>query len=211
MMLGAGVAIMVKPSKKRRPLTPGRISVLVREVERKSSTGGTGQTIIKMRQTPIARLVDERKIGPEEFQAAQDLTTGFMSLAGHLLLRPGSLERVDRSHAGSAEAPAVVDAQRRYRAFANHWSKLAKRGDRTLEIMIAVVIDERPLSVIEADIGLRHGVAKKALVRGLRDYAVRAGWVKGKVAQQWMDDAGATFATVHPALSLAIAAARAED
>ena len=51
-----------------------------------------------------------------------------------------------------------------------------------LEVIIAAVVDERPISVIAADIG-RSGrgykIVKNGIVCGLRDYAARAGWITG--------------------------------
>ena len=85
---------------------------------------------------------------------------------------------------------------------------MAKRGDKTLAILIDAVVDEWPLYVIEDKHGCRHGIARKAVVRGLRDYAARAGWVDATTRAQWLADAGNTFHTQHPALSLAITAAK---
>ncbi len=114
----------------------------------------------------------------EELQAVHDITTAFHSLTGALWLRPLMMERQDRGPGGN-EPAAIVDAQRRYRVWADHWSRQRKRGDHTLRIVIAVVIDEWPLRIVEEDIiGLRHGAAKAALIGGLRDYAERAGWLK---------------------------------
>lgn len=195
---------------KKVPTLDRAMKRLVRQTELDSKTGGTGQTIIKLIAKPIAMLVERKLIGPEEFQAARDITTAFMSMAGALLVRPLSMERIDRGQSGN-EPAAVVDAQRRYRAWADHWSMKAKRGDPTMEITIAAVIDERPFHIIEADVGLRHGVAKKTLIRALRDYAARAGWVKGKLADLWRAEAGSTFKSWHPELVAAIARAQRID
>ena len=85
---------------------------------------------------------------------------------------------------------------------------MAKRGDKTLAILIDGVVDEWPLYVIEDRHGLRHGIARKAIVRGLRDYAARAGWVDATTRAQWLADAGTTFAPQQRTLALAIAAAK---
>lgn len=195
-------------AKQKSRLTVGRIKQIVRETERKSTTGATGYTTLKLASKPIRRLLDDHAIGPDEFQAVQDIETAFFSISGAVMIKPLSMERQDPSY-GGYEPGKVIDAQRRYRAWANHWSDLAKKGDRTLEIVIAAVIDERPFYLIEEDIGLRHGLARKATIRGLRDYAARAGWVKGAQAIRWKSEALNTFRDRSSGLSLAVARARA--
>jgi hypothetical protein len=66
------------------------------------------------------------------------------------------------------------------------------------EIVIAAVIDERALHGIEADLGIRHGVAARVVIAGLRDYAARAGWADRRTAQAWFDAAETMF-TLRPA------------
>lgn len=200
-MLGAQVA-------RGRPIQPTASGMkrLVRQAELKSGTGATGFTLLKMASKPIARLIETRQIGPEELQAATDISVAFTALTGALWVKPQSMEKQDKGHGGN-EPAALVDAQVRYRHWAQHWSMLAKRGDKTLEIIIAAVIDERGFDVIEGDIGLRHGTAKKAVIRGLRDYAVRAGWVRGRLGEQWKAEAGMTFKAWHPNLIAAVARA----
>src|SRR6185437_4357080 len=95
-----------------------------------------------------------------------------------LMIRPLSMERSDRS-ASPAEPVAILDAVARYREWSRVWSVRAKRGDPTLEIVVAVVIDERPLRELDSDLRLRNGAASRALIAGLRDYAARAGWISG--------------------------------
>lgn len=202
-----GVIGMSRAMAKKVQTVERAMKRLVRQTELDSKTGGTGQTILRMTAKPLARLIEQKKIGPEELQAAGDISTAFMSMAGGLLIKPLGMERVDRGQSGH-EPAAIVDAQRRYRNWADHWSMKAKRGDPTLEIAIAAVIDERPFHVIEADIGLRHGTAKKTLIRALRDYAARAGWVKGRLADLWRAEAGSTFKAWHPELIAAVARAK---
>lgn len=187
--------------------TVGRMAKLVRDTERASPTGATGQTILKLTAKPVARLIEEGRIGPVELTAAQDLTAAYMAITGHLWLRAITMERI-AAHTSDYEPARILDAQRRYRAWADHWSMLAKRGDKTLAIIISAVIDEHPLYLIEDDLNLRHGTARKALVRGLRDYAARAGWVDPTTRAQWLADAGNTFNTQDRLLSLAIAAGK---
>ncbi len=157
--------------------TASEIKRAARLAELRSGTGATGYTLLKQAPAPIARLIMDRQIGPEELQAAHDICTAFHSLTGALWLRPLLMERQDRGPSGN-EPAAVLDAQRRYRAWAEHWSRLRVHGNHTLRIVIAVVIDEWAFKVVEYDIGLQHGKAKAALICGLRDYAVRAGWLK---------------------------------
>ena len=180
-----GNATLAIRSRTAKPLNYGRAVHLLREVEKKSGTGGTGATILKMVSKPLGRLIEDKSIGPEELQAASDIFTAFMAITGSMWVGPQSWERRDRAYEG-AEAVASIDAQRRYKAWAEHWSMMAKRGDKTLPVIIAAVIDEHPFYQIEDDLHIRNGTARKATIAGLRDYAARAGWVRGQVARQWM-------------------------
>lgn len=198
--------------KGKRPATIGRIKHLVAQAEKKSKTGATGYVLLKFVAKPIARLIEERppKIGPAEYMAAQEFFTAFNVITGALWIKPQSLERRDPSY-GSRESVKLIEAQRRYRTFVDYWSQRAKTGDLTLAILVAAVVDERPFHTIEDDFGIRHGKARHALIRGLRDYAARAGWVSKPIAALWMDEATQTFAVLPPALSLATARARATE
>src|SRR5258708_6128379 len=139
-------------SKKIRPMTPVQaVKRAVREAEKAdrakgdNATGASGFVLLRFVSKPIAWLIENKKIGPEEFQAAGDIVTAFMSMAGALMLRPHSLERLDRGR-GDAEPAAVIDAQARYREWADYWSREFKlRRDRTLRVVIAAVVDEHPL------------------------------------------------------------------
>lgn len=160
------------------------------------SVDATKLTILKRRGPPLAVLFDTHRIGGDELRAAQEISSAFFALSGGLLIRPQSMERRDPSYGPSDWPAAVALSVRQYQAWAKHWSLRAKRGDKTLEIIIAAIVDERPFSVIEADVGIRHGLAAKAVARGLRDYAARADppWVDRRVAAQWKEEAEKTFA-----------------
>lgn len=179
----------------------------VREAEKKSKTGATGYVLLRFIAKPIARLVDEKKIGPAEYMAAQEFFTAFNTITGGLWIKPQSLERRDPSY-GSRESLAIIEAQHHYRRFVDYWSGRAKAGDKTLAILVAAVVDERPFHVIEADLTIRHGKARQATIGGLRDYAARAGFVSREVAASWIEEAARTFTVIPPALSLASARAR---
>lgn len=154
----------------------------------------TKLTIAKKSSTPLMTLLTGKNpsIGGEEFMAAQDIELAFMSISGAVMFKPLTLERVDKSNADRALPLATAKAIERYQAWANHWSARKKRGDRTLEIVIAAIVDMRPFSVIEEDIGIRHGMAKQVTIRGLRDYAARAGWA-GRRTQEWLSEAVKSF------------------
>lgn len=177
---------------KARPLTAGRILWAARQAELNSGTGATGFTLLKLQNRPLDRLIGTGKIGPEELQAASDIYTVAMTQTGALMLRPHRMERLDPARVDNASA-AAVEAYRRYRAWADHWSMRAKRGDKTLQIIWDVVVDDRPLGVMAADLSLDHRTVTRAVVRGLRDYAARAGWVRGKLAERWLAEASNTF------------------
>jgi len=157
-----------------------------------SEIGGTPYTILKLQGSPLARLADRGRVGGEELRAADDIALAFFAISGGLMIRPRMMERRDRSYDGY-EPGYLIDAQARYRAFADHWSRRAKLGDPMLEIVIAVVVDERPFSTIEHDVGIRHGKAADAAVAGLRDYAARAGWVDARLGHQWIHGAAQIF------------------
>jgi hypothetical protein len=156
-----------------------RMKRALRRVERRAGDGteigGTGATILKFQGAPLTRLADKKRIGTEELRAADDIAIAFHAQAGALLIKPPSLAKRDATHQGH-EPVLIIDAVSRYKRWARHWSERANHGDRTLEIVIAAVIDERAFHLIEADVGIRHGVAAKAVIAGLRDYAARAGW-----------------------------------
>jgi hypothetical protein len=177
--------------------TFARLKRALRKAERRagdgSAIGGTGATILKMLPPPLARLLDKGRIGTEEVRAADEIAVAFHAQAGALRIKPPSLERRDATYHGG-EPVFVIDAVARYKRWAAHWSARAGRGgDRTLEIVIAAVIDERAFHVIEADLSIRHGVAARAVISGLRDYAARAGWTDRRTAQAWLEAAETAF------------------
>jgi hypothetical protein len=183
--------------KGRGRLDLGRMKRAIRKAERRagdgSEIGGTGATILKFRGSPVARLADKRRIGTEELRAADDITIAFHAQAGALMIKPPSLEKRDATY-HSREPAIVIDAVSRYKRWARHWSARARDGDRMLEIVIAAVIDERAFHAIEADVGIRHGLAAKAVIAALRDYAARAGWTDRRTADAWIAAAEAVFA-----------------
>jgi hypothetical protein len=175
---------------------PARMMRHVRKAERISGDGseisGTGFTILKRADSPIARMLNSGAIGSSELQASEDICLAFRAISGALFLKPLSMERRDRSN--STHEPArVIDATSRYQAWANIWSDRSKQGDPTLEIVIAAVWDERALRNIEQDLNIRNGTAAKATAAGLRDYAARAGWAQGAAGRQWLVSEGAVF------------------
>ena len=171
---------------------------------------GTGQTIIKMKQAPIAYLIDKRKIGAEERQAADEIALAFQTLSSRLMVRGISYERVDCGRVNDLPWPArVADAVRRYQDWARTWTdRSAQYFDPTLEIVIAAVIDERHIRGIAQDLGFRPAKIERAIICGLRDYAARAKIAHGKQAEQWKLEAAREFA-ITPDARLYTAYARA--
>jgi hypothetical protein len=154
--------------------------------------GGTGATILRFRAAPLARLIERRRIGGEEVRAADDIATAFHAQAAAVMIKSPSLEKRDASYQGR-EPFRIIDAVARYKPWAQHWSQRARRGDRTLEIIVAAIIDERAFHVIEADAGIRHGLAARVAISGLRDYAARAGWTDRSTGERWIRAAEAMF------------------
>jgi hypothetical protein len=175
----------------------GRMKRAIRKAERHAGDGteigGTGATILKFLAAPLVRLVEKKRIGTEEIRAADDIAVAFHAQAGALLIKPPSLEKRDATYHGY-EPAWVIDAVSRYKEWARHWSERARRGDRTLEIVIAAVVDERAFHIIEADVGIRHGLAVRVVIAALRDYAARAGWTDRRIRDAWIEEAAAMFA-----------------
>lgn len=147
---------------------------------------------IRLKGGPLASLIDRKKIGPAEVMAAQDIDKAFTAITIGIGFKPISLERKDRG--GDTNWPAAtIDAVRRFQGWSTFWSERKKRGDKSLPVCIAAVIDERSLSAIEDDEGIRNGSAGKIVARMLRDYSARAGWVTGHLALQWKAEAEMSF------------------
>jgi hypothetical protein len=175
----------------------GRLKRAIRKAERRSGDGreigGTGATILRFRAAPLARLIEKQRIGAEEIRAADDITMAFHAQAAAVMIKSPSLEKRDASYHGS-EPVWIIDAVSRYKRWARHWSQRARHGDRTLEILIAAVIDERAFHCIEADVGIRHGMAARVVIAGLRDYAARAAWTDRNTGEIWIREAESIFA-----------------
>jgi hypothetical protein len=190
----------VRPSARRRSAadarTFARMQRAIRKAERSSgdgsATGGTGATVLRFRAAPLVRLIEKQRIGAEEVRAADDMTTAFHAQAGAVMIKSPSLEKRDAT-CQSREPVRVIDAVSRYKPWARHWSQRARLGDRTLEIVVAAVVDERAFHIIEADAGIRHGMAARVTIAGLRDYAARAGWTDRNTGRAWIREAEAIF------------------
>jgi hypothetical protein len=176
--------------------TFGRFKRAIRKAERRSGDGreigGTGATILRFRPAPLVRLIEKQRIGTEGVRAADDITTAFHAQAGAVMIKSPSLEKRDAAYHGH-EPVWVIDAVSRYKRWARHWSQRAQHGDPTLEILVAAVIDERAFYAIEADVGIRHGMAARVVIAALRDYAARAGWTDRNIGEAWIKEAEAIF------------------
>lgn len=180
-----------------------------RTTARKSVKGGvpdvgTGQTIIKLRQPPIAYLIDHRRIGAEERQAADEIALAFFTLSSRLMVKGIAYDRVDGGRGHDVPWPLrVAGAVANYQNWARLWSDRNKTYcDPTLEIVIAAVIDERPIRGIAQDLGFRPAKIARGVVCGLRDYAAHASIITGKVAENWRQEAEREFAVTPAAIRL---------
>jgi hypothetical protein len=156
-------------------------------------------TAVRLAQTPMRTLIDNKKIGGEEVRAAEDIMTAFHAIAGGMLIKPISMEKRDRGQPGEHPLP-IVEAVRRYQAWARHWAIRAKRGDKVLETIIRTVFFEHPFSVVDADLNMRKGRAAETTAAGLRDYAARVVnahgrpyWVDPKLSREWIGKAEGIF------------------
>lgn len=195
-----GIEYMLGEASERK-----RIRLINAALQAKGESAFTG---LKLGNSPIAALLERRKIGGEELTAAQEIETAFMAISGAMMIKPLAMERVSSGGKSPDFPERTSKAIARYQAWANHWSVRSKRGDKTLEIAIAAIIDMRPFSVIEADVGIRHGMAQKVTIRALRDYAARAGWAEGGNTKRWKDEAEQSFPVVPVELAYAMARAR---
>lgn len=175
-----------------KQVTIGRMKRFLRQAEKNSTTGGTGATIVKLGEGPIERLAHAKKIGPIERAASDEICLAFFALSGGLAFKPLSFQKIDYGQPGEWKWQ-TAEAVRHYQSWAQHWSVRQKWGDPTLEIVIAAVIDERALYLIEEEIGIRHGLAGKVIGRGLRDYAARADWTNKHLAARWKAEATKSF------------------
>jgi hypothetical protein len=174
---------------------------------------GTGETIIKFRQPPVAYLIDKRRIGSAEQQAASAIELAFYTLSSSLMVKGISYDRVDSSRGHDLPwSVRVADTVKTYQKWANVWSDRNKQYcDPTLEIVIAAVIDERHIRGIAQDLCFRPAKIERAIICGLRDYAVRAEIVDGRQAQAWTQEAEREFAITPASIRLtAYARARLE-
>jgi hypothetical protein len=101
--------------KGRMPLDPedkalGRLKRALRKAERHagdgSDIGGTGATILKFLPAPLARLVDKKRIGPEEVHAADEIAIAFHAQAGALMIRDAGIMQVIAT--ADRDSPAAI-------------------------------------------------------------------------------------------------------
>lgn len=169
------------------------------EIEGPVEDVGTGNTILKLRDHPLAKLIKEHKLVPEALTAADEIHTAFHAIASRMMIRPGCLERIDGRGRGDMPWPAKISRSvSNYQAFARHWTKRANLGDPMLEVLIAVIIDERSIRDVSEGVSVGHRRfghvrIKRAVIAGLQDYAARAGFVTGGLAQRWQDEAEQVF------------------
>jgi hypothetical protein len=184
-------------------ITAARIKRTVRKAELASGSGATGYTILKFRSSPIARLVENHDIGPEEYWAANDISFAFHAITGAIDYKPLMSEKIDRGV--SEYIPArIIDSVARYRAWATHWTSIRAWGDLTFDVVIAAVVSQLPFYVIALNWHLDRAKAKQVTIAGLRDYAARSTIVPPQQAQQWITAAAKSFHVKHPDLRLAL-------
>jgi len=158
---------------------------------------GTGQTILRLKrhQPPLATLVEGKKIGALELQAANEIELAAFSVHLGGRLAAVDIQRVDHGRQGDNPWPMeVAIAIRNYQKWQNHWSREHKlTGNPMLEVIWCAVIDERPISVISQEIGYGRHLTAKAIICGLRHYAAHAGMTTGAQARIWLGNAQHVF------------------
>lgn len=188
------------------------------EFQRVSDAGGeakdrgTGLTRLKLHQGPVGTLIEKKLIGAEERNAADEISLAFSVICSTVAVRGMAFERVDKSpNPGGRMSMAHSQIVNRYTGWAQHWTRRNNLyGDPMLEIVIAAVIDERPIRTIAADVGFHHTKIEKAVMLGLRDYAARAGAVNRRTGDGWTASAESLFVSTSARLLDAFRRARIE-
>jgi hypothetical protein len=89
-----------------------RMKRALRKAERRAGDGaeigGTGATILKFRGAPLARLVDKKRIGTEELQAADDIAIAFHAQADALIVNPAGAVLPNASGAGVSNVESRI-------------------------------------------------------------------------------------------------------
>lgn len=202
------------PEKKSKPFRQDRgylrLRRLAEGMEKTSGdgkeVGGTGLTRLKLKSSPVAGLFDAGKISQDELRAVEDIEIACRSISGEVMLKGPGYERRDKSST-NFEPYGVVDAVKRYQAWSRFWSGRKHRGDQTLEIVWAVVIDEYPIRKYEREVlHCKNGFVSQVVCTALRDYLARAGWADPRQARAWMEAAEANFKLRRPVESAPSAA-----
>ena len=82
---------------------------------------------VRLRGSPIARLVDSGRIGGDELRAAQDIESAFMAISGGLFMKPLNMERVDGGRGNPDWPHALAKIVGQYQDWANFWSDRRKQ------------------------------------------------------------------------------------
>ena len=159
---------------------------------------GTGFTILRLKgrnQPPIRTLVEAKRIGATELQAADQIALAAFSVASGGILHAVDLVKVSRGRQNDSPWPAhVAVAVRNYQDWQRYWSaEHARTRNPMLECIWSAVIDERPISVIAQEIGYGRHLTTKAIIAGLRHYAAHAHMVTGTQASLWLGEAQHVF------------------
>jgi hypothetical protein len=186
---------MAKTRSKSGPVTVASINRTLRLAEMEAAekgNPGTGATILRLRggqSSPIGRMVDAGKIGPEGLSAATEIEEAFSAITNALWIRPISMERQDRSY-GFGEPERIANILGIYRKWADYWSVAKKQyGCFVLPMTIGAVIDWRSPRDMCGQYGVRFHRCEQAIVTGLMDYARRAGWLTRGQETTWLERA----------------------
>jgi hypothetical protein len=173
----------LKTERERGPLQGERAAISAVRKSARRRTGGDARIFGRLKR---AIRDDERRSGDGREIGGTGATI--------LRFRPAPLVRlIEKQRIGTEEIRAADDITTAFHAQAGAVSQRAQHGDPTLEILVAAVIDERALYSIEADVGIRHGMAARVVIAALRDYAARAGWTDRNIGEAWIKEAEAIF------------------
>ena len=141
----------------------------------------TEQTQRKLKRGTIARMIEKGTIsatGPE-IQAAEEIGFCYLAATHGVGLAKGSVERLDRSQSDVEPIRLIEARKKRYLPWTKQSTKMA------INVTIDIVVHQWTATDLDRRYRRREGTCKDILLWSLRRYALIAGWVSGKQAQEW--------------------------
>lgn len=150
----------------------------------KSRDNGTEQTQRQLKRGTLQYMIERGRIssnGPEML-AAEEIGRVYGYVVSEVSRAASwNLDRVDSGRPKTGEEPQwFVNAYTdRYLPWAREMNNVA------FDVVINVVWERHTANTCDAWYKWRKGTSTDVLIWGLRRYALKAGWVSGRVAQTW--------------------------